>query len=38
MLDAEMAPAAAEGCLEAPAFQAAEQSAPKLMDAIDRSF
>jgi hypothetical protein len=30
--------AAAEGCLEALAFPAAEQRAPKLMDAIDRSF
>ena len=30
--------AAAEGCLEAQAFLAAEQRASKLMDAIDRSF
>jgi hypothetical protein len=30
--------AAAEGCLEALAFPAAEQRAPKLMNAIDRSF
>jgi hypothetical protein len=30
--------AAAEGCLEARAFLAAEQQASTLMDAIDRSF
>jgi hypothetical protein len=30
--------AAAEGCLEAQAFLAAEQRAPKLMEAIDWSF